>query len=36
VDTSKVDARFSDGVLRIEIPKVEKAEPTKITVKAES
>jgi HSP20 family protein len=36
VDTSKVDARFSDGVLRIEIPKVEKAEPTKITVKADS
>jgi HSP20 family protein len=36
VDTSKVDARFSDGVLRIEIPKVEKAEPTKITVKANS
>jgi HSP20 family protein len=36
VDTSKFDARFSDGVLRIEIPKVEKAEPTKITVKADS
>jgi HSP20 family protein len=36
VDTSKVDARFSDGVLRIEIPKVEKAEPTKITLKADS
>jgi len=36
VDTSKVDARFSDGVLTIEIPKVEKAEPTKITVKADS
>lgn len=36
VDTSKVDARFSDGVLTIEIPRVEKAEPTKITVKADS
>ena len=36
VDTSKVDARFSDGVLTIEIPKVEKVEPTKITVKADS
>ena len=36
VDRSKVDARFSDGVLRIEIPKVRKAEPTKITVKVNS
>lgn len=36
VDTSRVDARFSDGVLTIEIPRVEKAEPTKITVKADS
>jgi HSP20 family protein len=33
VDTSKVDARFADGVLTIEVPKVEKDEPTTIQVK---
>ena len=34
VDTAKVDARFSDGVLQIEVPKVEKAKPKKIQIKA--
>ena len=33
VDTGKVDARFEDGVLSIEVPKVEKARPKKIQVK---
>ena len=34
VDTSKVDAHFADGVLTVEVPKVEKARPKKIQVKA--
>lgn len=34
VDAGKVDARFSDGVLTVEIPKIEKAKPKKIEVKA--
>jgi HSP20 family protein len=34
VDTSKVDARFADGVLTVEVTKVEKAKPKKIQVKA--
>jgi HSP20 family protein len=34
VDTSKVDARFEDGVLTIEVPKIEKATPKKIQIKA--
>jgi HSP20 family protein len=34
VDTSKVDARFADGVLTVEVPKAEKARPKKIQVKA--
>ena len=33
VDTAKVDARFADGVLTVEVPKLEKAKPTKIQVK---
>jgi HSP20 family protein len=33
-DTEKVDASFDKGVLSIEIPKVEKAKPKKIQVKA--
>ena len=33
VDTGKVDARFEDGVLSIELPKVEKAKPKKIQIK---
>ena len=34
VDAGKVDARFSDGVLTVEIPKIEKAKPKNIEVKA--
>ncbi|MCI0634971.1 MAG: Hsp20/alpha crystallin family protein [Actinobacteria bacterium] len=34
VDAGKVDARFSDGVLTVEIPKNEKAKPKRIEVKA--
>jgi HSP20 family protein len=34
VDAGKVDARFEDGVLTVEIPKNEKAKPKKIEVKA--
>ena len=33
VDTGKVEARFEDGVLSVEVPKVEKAKPKKIQVK---
>ena len=33
VDTGKVEARFDDGVLSVEVPKVEKAKPKKIQVK---
>jgi HSP20 family protein len=35
VDTEKVEAHFDNGVLTIEVPKVEKAKPKKIQVKAE-
>ena len=34
VDTGKVDARFDEGVLTIEVAKVEKAKPKKIQIKA--
>jgi HSP20 family protein len=34
VDTTRVDARFADGVLTVEVPKVEKAKPKKIQVQA--
>jgi HSP20 family protein len=34
VDQSKIDARLSDGVLRLELPKVEKAKPRQIAVRA--
>ena len=34
VDTSKVGARFEDGVLTVDVPKIEKAKPKKIQIKA--
>ncbi len=34
VDTSKIDANLKNGVLRVYLPKVEKAKPRKIAVMA--
>jgi HSP20 family protein len=33
-DTEKVEAKFDQGVLRVEVPKVERAKPKRIEIKA--
>ena len=34
IDQPKIDARLTDGVLRLELPKVERARPRQITVRS--
>jgi HSP20 family molecular chaperone IbpA len=35
IEQSKIDAKLSDGVLRLELPKMERARPRQIAVRAE-
>ena len=35
IEQAKIDAKLNDGVLRLELPKVEKARPRQITIRTE-
>jgi HSP20 family protein len=34
IDQARIDAKLTDGVLRLELPKIEKAKPRQITVRS--